>query len=50
MRRAEVRFLMGTQIIFPCPALVTRRKISFYNSLPSSKLTISLTKIEQVHD
>ena len=28
---------------FPCPTLVTRRKTSFSISLPSSKLTISIS-------
>ena len=31
-----------TSIFFLCPTLVTRRKTSFYISLPSSKLTICL--------
>ena len=36
-----VALLMGTQN-FLCPTLVTRRKTSFFISLPSSKLTLSL--------
>ena len=31
-----------TSIFFLCPTLVTSQKTSFYNSLPSSKLTICL--------
>ena len=45
IRRSEVGFLMGTQNFFIFfhlgPMLVTRRKTSFFISLPSSKLTIS---------
>ena len=47
--RSEVGFLMGTQNFFIFfslgPMLVTRRKTSFFISLPSSKLTISLISI-----
>ena len=47
--RSEVGFLMGTQNFFIFfhlgPMLVTRWKISFFISLPSSKLTISLISI-----
>ena len=46
IRRSEVGFLMGTQNFFIFfslgPMLVTRQKTSFFISLPSSKLTISL--------
>ena len=49
IRRSEVGFLMGTQNFFIFfslgPMLVTRRKTSFFISLPSSKLTISLISI-----
>ena len=46
IRRSEVGFLMGTQNFFIFfPLLVTRRKTSFFISLPSSKLTISLISI-----
>ena len=47
--RSEVGFLMGTQNFFIFfhlgPMLVTRWKTSFFISLPSSKLTISLISI-----
>ena len=49
IRRSEVGFPMGTQNFFIFfslgPMLVTRRKTSFFISLPSSKLTISLISI-----
>ena len=49
IRRSEVGFLVGTQNFFIFfhlgPMLVTRRKTSFFISLPSSKLTISLISI-----
>ena len=37
----------GDSQFFLCPVLVTRRKTSFYISLPSSKLTISLISIHE---
>ena len=40
----SVMFL-GLRIFFFCPILVTRRKTSFFISLPSSKFTISLISI-----
>ena len=33
IRRSGVRFLMGTQVFFLCPTLVTRRKITFFENL-----------------
>ena len=41
--RSEVQFLMGTQVFFLFPTLMTRQKTSFSTSLTSSKVTISLT-------
>ena len=38
---------METHNFFLCPTLVTRRKTSFYISLPSLKLAISLISIHE---